>query len=191
MAITRCKRRPHFEISSLVPPPPPPLDFLWRRARKRRTRSHDPVKFSEDGHESESEAGANSDRAVVSGSPEFSRKGFFPSTLHGAPSAYDTKLIAVRTYLRRAFGWPKRRVFSSGSSLVFAWSCCFFHVAELCVRVISLGFVFGFYLVFFYVVGLVQMWRKFESHGIRATVHVAFGSVAASFGLDQRGASRP
>ncbi|CAM9269375.1 unnamed protein product [Laminaria digitata] len=68
---------------------------MERRARKRRTRSHDPVKFSEEGQESESETGTSSDRAFASGSPEFTRKGFFPSTLYGAPSVYDTKLMAV------------------------------------------------------------------------------------------------
>lgn len=109
----------------------------------------------------------------MSGSPEFSRKGFFPSTLHGAPSGYDTKLIAVRAYLRRAFGGLESIFFS------LFWELCFILVVVMFVGVVLLGF----YVVF------SRGWAGANvTHGIRATVREkdreSRGSVVAPFGFE-------
>lgn len=71
----------------LLVPSYPPV-----RTRKRRTRSYDCSKAFGDGQDSDWEVG---DRSLGSASEQF-RKSSFPSTLCGAPSIYDSKLVAVR-----------------------------------------------------------------------------------------------
>lgn len=82
----------------------PPTAINANRTRKRRTRSYDPVKTPSGDHangngrdESESDAWTSPDRG---GAPSFidsARRGGVPTTLFGgAPSVYDSKLMAVR-----------------------------------------------------------------------------------------------
>ncbi|CAM9589740.1 unnamed protein product [Ectocarpus sp. 12 AP-2014] len=76
------------------------------RTRKRRSRSYDPVKTTEDRanpeeFNSDNQACASPDRGGAFGEgyrgpADFARRGGFPSTLFGgAPSVYDSKLLAV------------------------------------------------------------------------------------------------
>ncbi|CBN78687.1 conserved unknown protein [Ectocarpus siliculosus] len=77
-----------------------------RRTRKRRSRSYDPVKTTDDRanpeeFNSDNQACASPDRGGAFGGgyrgpADFARRGGFPSTLFGgAPSVYDSKLLAV------------------------------------------------------------------------------------------------
>ncbi|CAM9853040.1 unnamed protein product [Ectocarpus sp. 4 AP-2014] len=77
-----------------------------RRTRKRRSRSYDPIKTTEDRANPEefnldNQACASPDRGGAFGEgyrgpADFGRRGGFPSTLFGgAPSVYDSKLLAV------------------------------------------------------------------------------------------------
>ena len=89
-----------FLTSCFLAAAPPPIK---RRTRKRRTRSYDPVKMPSGGHEngngrdgSESDAWTSPDRGGAPSFGDSARRGGVPTTLFGAPSVYDSKLMAVR-----------------------------------------------------------------------------------------------